>query len=566
MVATQSFSIQRRALDVEDYIDIGRRHVGWIAGPAFAGAVVSIVVAFMLPNVYTSHATMRITPSQISENLVQSTLSTTLGDRVQQMRQNIESRASLSSIINDPKLQLYRDDLLTKPLEDVIDDMKKDIVINMVTLPGEMGKHASAFDIYFSYPDRVKAQQTVAQLINKFDEESVSAQKTQQDSVRLFVNSQLQKAKADLGDANDALTKFRQDHAGQLPESVQLNISQQTAVTAKITAVGDQIYRTQQAIDQLDTTKSIAQGRLDSLNEAEAQAETLALPGTPQAAQNADLLQLDKEIDREQSQLELARRQWTDKHPTVKALVAQLEQSKTNRTRLETKLAKEKADADATRPKDAPKKPADPRIAESRRTIEGEILQIANRRKQFESDLVRLNQEQDTYKKQSQEISDLLKASIGIEAPYEDLRRAQGMAEQHYANLEKDQHITDANSQLIEQKAGENLDVLDSPTMPMTPTKPSRPLIIGAGFGLSLVIGLAVAALQEAKDTSLKNLKDVRAYTNLPVLCSIPLLENTMLVKRKRRLTYLAWSAGVLVGAAAITGAVTYYMTITRKG
>jgi len=47
------------------------------------------------------------------------------------------------------------------------------------------------------------------------------------------------------------------------------------------------------------------------------------------------------------------------------------------------------------------------------------------------------------------------------------------------------------------------------------------------------------------------------------VLCSIPLLENTMLVKRKRRLTYLAWSAAVLVGAAAVTASVVYYYTNT---
>ena len=54
------------------------------------------------------------------------------------------------------------------------------------------------------------------------------------------------------------------------------------------------------------------------------------------------------------------------------------------------------------------------------------------------------------------------------------------------------------------------------------------------------------------RSTSLKNLKDVRAYTNLPVLCSIPLLENTLVVRKKRRIAYLAWSAAVIVGVVAI--------------
>jgi hypothetical protein len=90
-------------------------------------------------------------------------------------------------------------------------------------------------------------------------------------------------------------------------------------------------------------------------------------------------------------------------------------------------------------------------------------------------------------------------------------------------------------------------------------------MIIGAGAAVSIILGFGMAFLQEAKDTSLKNLKDVRAYTNLPVLCSIPLLENTILVKRKRRLAYLAWSAAVIVGAAAVASAVVYYETVTMK-
>src|ERR1700741_1422130 len=111
MVATQSFSIARRPLDVEDYIDIGRRHVGWIVGPAFFGLVASICVAFFLPNEYTSKATMQITPAQIGNNMVQSTISNPLNERVLQMETTILSRSELSSIINDPRLLLYKDEI-----------------------------------------------------------------------------------------------------------------------------------------------------------------------------------------------------------------------------------------------------------------------------------------------------------------------------------------------------------------------------------------------------------------------------------------------------------------------
>ncbi len=90
-------AISRRTLDLEDYIDIARRHVGWIVGPTIGGIVVSIVVAFALPNVYISQAEMQITPAQISESIVKTTINQQLTERIMQMQQEILSRTSLST-------------------------------------------------------------------------------------------------------------------------------------------------------------------------------------------------------------------------------------------------------------------------------------------------------------------------------------------------------------------------------------------------------------------------------------------------------------------------------------
>ena len=65
--------------------------------------------------------------------------------------------------------------------------------------------------------------------------------------------------------------------------------------------------------------------------------------------------------------------------------------------------------------------------------------------------------------------------------------------------------------------------------------------------------------------TSLKNLKDVRAYTNLPVLSSVPLLENALLVRRKRRLAWLAWSSAIIIGTVLMSGAMYYHYVIVPQ-
>ncbi len=563
MVPTQSFSISRRTLDVEDYIDIGRRHAGWIAGPTFFGIIVSICVAFLLPNEYTSKATMQITPAQISEAMVQSTVSTALNERVMQMQTQILSRTELSSIINDPRLLLYKEDLKTKPLEDVIEDMKKAIRIDIVALPGAMGKRASAFDISFTYSDRFKAQQTVGILMNKFDEVNLSTQKTQQDAVKGFVGDELNKAKADLGAANDALTAFKEANVGKLPESTQLNIAREAALTTKISADSDRIFADKNALSTLASNRTAAKARLDFFDQSDSEVEA-AMPGSPAAKQNDELLKLNRDVDALEFNLQQARKQYSDIHPEVKNLKNQLDLYKAKRDQLAEQL-RAKAEAEAAKPKDAPKKQPNLALESKRQEINMDLARIDTAEKQILADIERNEKEVADYKKESDALNQMLKDSTGLEAPYQDLLQTQKMKDTNYQDLLHKQDIADANSQLLQRKAGENLDVLDNASLPMQPTKPNRYMIIGAGFALSLILGAGMAGLQEAKDTSLKNLKDVRAYTNLPVLCSIPLLENTMLVKRKRRLTYLAWSAAVIVGAAAVTGAVVYYYSVTLK-
>ncbi|MBV9940436.1 MAG: hypothetical protein JO150_18190, partial [Acidobacteriaceae bacterium] len=68
---TESASIPRRSYDFEDYIDILRRNIGWLVGPAFAGLVIATVIAYLVnrQDLYVSWANIRVTPQTISTEL-----------------------------------------------------------------------------------------------------------------------------------------------------------------------------------------------------------------------------------------------------------------------------------------------------------------------------------------------------------------------------------------------------------------------------------------------------------------------------------------------------------------
>jgi polysaccharide biosynthesis transport protein len=147
------------------------------------------------------------------------------------------------------------------------------------------------------------------------------------------------------------------------------------------------------------------------------------------------------------------------------------------------------------------------------------------------------------------------------EQQYNAMLREFNMAKSEYEEMSKRHVASETAQNLEEHKAGENLEVLDPASLPEQPSEPNRLAWAGIGAAAGIGLGIMLAAAQEVRNTSLKNLKDVRAYTNMPVLSSIPLLENALLVRRKRRLVWLAWSSAVIVGLTLMSGSMYYYMS-----
>jgi capsular polysaccharide biosynthesis protein len=151
-----------------------------------------------------------------------------------------------------------------------------------------------------------------------------------------------------------------------------------------------------------------------------------------------------------------------------------------------------------------------------------------------------------------------VEGSPQLEGQYIALTRDLSLAKQSYEDMHRRNEVSETAKDLEEHKAGENLEVLDNASDPQAATEPNRPQIVAMGVGFGLMFGIVLAGAQEMKNTSLKNLKDVRAYTNLPVLSSIPLLENALLVRRKRRLMWLAWSSAIIFGSIVMSAAAYY--------
>ena len=129
-VPEQPISVQRRTLDVEDYVDIIRRHRSWLLGPMFVGIVVGVVTAYLWPDSYAASGIIRVVPPQVSARLMESNVTEEMTTRVNSIYQDIVSRANLLNLIQT--YNLYPDARKRLPTEDVIDSMRKDISVSQI--------------------------------------------------------------------------------------------------------------------------------------------------------------------------------------------------------------------------------------------------------------------------------------------------------------------------------------------------------------------------------------------------------------------------------------------------
>ena len=151
---------------------------------------------------------------------------------------------------------------------------------------------------------------------------------------------------------------------------------------------------------------------------------------------------------------------------------------------------------------------------------------------------------------------------VGIQE-YELLLRDRELIKTRYDELNKKLNDSTVATELEGRKQGETLEVLDLPSLPESPTAPNRTAIILAGLVAGLALGMGLVVFREAKDGSLKNLKDVRAYTRFAILGSFPLLENDLVIRRRKRIAWIGWSTAILLALALVSFSI-YYHYSTR--
>jgi polysaccharide chain length determinant protein (PEP-CTERM system associated) len=420
---------------------------------------VAVALSFLLPPRYSSSTLILVAPEQIPTNLVPQMASERAARRLQTLRQEIESRTRLEMIARelDPYGTLGKE-----PLIDTIERMRGGVTMSV--------KGNDAFSITFEHNDPKMAMLVADRITTLFMDEVAGARERQVSTAYDFIEKQLQDARQQLEQKEEALREFKELHMGQLPEQVQANLATLQRLQLEQQTVADGLRKATDTVLLLESPGSSG------------------VPGAPGAATPPDSLSAMRAL------LAQLKTRYTDQHPDVRAL----------RDRID---ALEKAEASAE--PGAP--PLDPGAAAAQRRLseaKAEVERMKARLADVDRRIAAFQERVEAAPRREQEV-------LGLMRDYQKLS-------ENYSVLLSKKLDAEMASRLEQQQKGQQFRILDPAYLPERPSFPDRALFALAGALVGILLGVGLAVTIDVLDPTMKDADSVAAAFSFPVLAVIP--------------------------------------------
>jgi polysaccharide biosynthesis transport protein len=485
---------------------IRRRAVVAVIGFAtvFAAAV---AFALYLPDLYRASAIVLI-ERPLAESVVRPTVSNELESRLYVIKQEILSRDRLTELVK--RFNLYPELRKKASFEDVLNQARQDIQWEP-NGPEQVSGRAKTVTFTLTYTgDERKTVADVTNAVATFFVAHNSGMRT--DEARratLFLEDQLKAAQKQVDEQESRLRSYTLAHQSQLPQSVGASL-------ATISQMMDDLRRNR------DDQRSLVEQRERLIAVAD-EAAALTAAATPSSAAPGDeQIPPSKELNELRDQLakaketliEYERKGLRADHPDVKNAkeqIASLEKAVDEQRGRDVAAFKAKEQAEAER-RAATGQPELPKaMPRSRRTIK-DVDQELDRLKKEETDMraavAGLQQRFDSLPAVQQEF-------MLIQRDYQSAKESYDVLQRRYDEAKVAESV-EAGHQ------GENFRVLESAIVPEGPSAPNRLRLIIMGLLLALAAGAAAVVVAEQFDTSFHTVDELREFTGIPVLATIP--------------------------------------------
>ena len=511
--------------------------------------VISVAVAFGLPPVYRSSATILIEQQEIPQELVRSTVTSFADQRIQVISQRVMTRANLLEIMR--KYDLYKKEQRKDPLEVVLDDMREDIEMKTVSAEvvdprsGRPTVATIAFILTYYNESPALAQKVANELASLYLNENLTSRRQQATEAADFLKDEAEKLRNKITDLEQKLADFKEKNVNRLPELTQLNFqlldrieTQLLEVERQIRAVEERkIYLTSE-LAQINPNSTLYSetgervlGPADRLKSLQANFISMSAVYAPD---HPDLVKIKKQIASleqqtggsdiqkqlmnkkvaKETELSLAKKAYSEDHPTIKQLQGSI-------AKLDEELSK----------------PAVIELGEGNeiKPDNNVYIRLQGELEAAEADSRALEIKEAELQSKKQVYESHLTNTPQVEREYSSLMRDYENASVKYKEINAKQMEAQLAEVLEVERKGERFTLIEPPQLPEEPDKPNRLAVVFLGAVFSVVGGAGSVVVSHSLDETVRGAQGVQALLGAAPLATIPTMRNDEELHRKRR-------------------------------
>lgn len=505
-------------------LDILRRRRLLALGTFCAVLAATVSFAIYLPDIYQGQALVLI-ERPVDENIVRAADSAPgeLESRLHIIKQEILSRDRALELIK--RFNLYPALMKRGAFDDALNQMRSDVEVNP-SGPEQVSGKVKTVSFTLKYTgDSAKTASEVTNAIASFYVQQNESMRSQSAIGTLqFLKQQLAEAKGQLDRQDSAITQYTSRYTGQLPQQVGINLATIERLNTQLRLNGEQQLRL------IEQREKLFEGLEDPTTQARAE--------NPDAS--PEMIERLKQIDKLKADLAGLQTRVTSKHPDVLRLQEQIAGLEKEQAAAEAAVEQKRQAAKAAAA--ASQAAAEDARAPRRRTIES-----------IDAELGKLRDEETTLRATIASFEQRLQGAPEREQEFALITRDRQVAKDLYDSMLKRFDEAQLSASLESDRQGERFRVLEPALPPEGPTGPNRMRLILLGLLLAIAAAVAAVLTIEQFDVSFHGVDEVREFTSVPVLVSIPPIGP---VPFKRRL---------LTGLAAVTAVATIALIATAS-
>jgi polysaccharide chain length determinant protein (PEP-CTERM system associated) len=452
-------------------------------------------LALSLPDIYRSSTVIFITPQKLPLSYVPSPVTSSIDQRIRVISQDILSRTRLEKIVQE--LNLYPQ--LSK-MDTRVAKLRRNILIGADAVKDVRG--ADTFALSFEYTNPEKAMQVANRLGALFIDESSQRGQQQATGTTTFIGVEADRLRKELEGQETEVNLYKAQHRFELPEQLDANL---------------------RTLEQLRNEVQGNMLRLTSLQERKGNLERYVVEAGGRASVEDRKLQLEDLLTR-----------YSEKHPDVVRLEKEIQS-------LEAEPKKQPQTKGSTSTVRQVRNPVQQMLVKQIEDLNLEINSVRAANELLRSRIATYQTRVEDTPVRAIELAKISRAYEITLKKYQDLQ-GKSIESQLSENMEKKQK-------------GEQFQLVDRANLPQVPVAPNRLRIFLVGLAAALAGSFGLAFLQETLNTSFKRAEELRDYTDLPVLATIPAVGTRGRIleqRRSQRILILASAMVLVVGVVSI--------------